>query len=116
VLALYRFVVVPERTADFLQAAQAALAAFAACPGYRDGELARCLDESQHWVLATRWESVGSYRRALGAFDVRTSAVPLLAGAEPAPSAYEPLVVAAPGGEITVRGSDLATDTRGSHD
>lgn len=114
-LALYRFVVAPERTAGFLREAQAALTALAACPGYRTGELARCLDEPHQWVLATRWETVGSYRRALGAFDVRTSAVPLLARAEPTPSAYEPLVEAAPDGEITVHGSDLAAGTHGRH-
>lgn len=109
-LALNRFVVVPERTAEFLRQAHAALAALAARPGYRDGEVARSLDQPEHWVLATRWESVGAYRRALGDFDVRVSAVPLLAQSEQEPSAYEPLAVATPGGELRVLDSDLATE------
>jgi heme oxygenase (mycobilin-producing) len=116
VLALNRFVVVPERTAEFLQQAHAALAALAARPGYRDGELARSLDQPDYWVLATRWESVGAYRRALGDFDVRVSAIPLLAQSEQEPSAYEPLAVATPAGELRVLDSDLAPDGLASHD
>jgi heme oxygenase (mycobilin-producing) len=117
VLALNRFVVVPERTAEFLRQAQAALAALATRPGYRDGELARCLDEPQHWVLVTRWESVGAYRRALGDFEVRVNAVPLLARSEHEPSAYEPLAAAAPGGEVRLSASDLAPEqASGGHD
>ena len=30
-----------------------------------DGQLGRNLDEPDLWVLSTRWESVGAYRRAL---------------------------------------------------
>ena len=108
-LALNRFVVVPERTAEFLQQAHAALAVLATRPGYRDGELARCLDQPERWCLVTRWESVGAYRRALGHFEVRVRAVPLLARSEPEPSAYEPLALAGPGGEVRSLGSDLAT-------
>jgi heme oxygenase (mycobilin-producing) len=115
VLALNRFVVVPERTAEFTQQAQAALAALAARPGFRDGELARCLDDPEQWCLLTRWQSVGAYRRALGDFNVRVNAVPLLAQAINEPSAYEALAVATPGGEVTTSGSDLAPDAARDH-
>jgi heme oxygenase (mycobilin-producing) len=110
VLALNRFVVVPERTAEFLRQAHAALAALAARPGYRDGEVARSVDEPRRWVLATRWESIGAYRRALGDVEVRVNAVPLLAQSEQEPSAYEPLAVATAGGELRVLDSDLAAE------
>ena len=30
----------------------------------------------RHWCLVTEWESVGAYRRALGGFDVKITAVP----------------------------------------
>ncbi len=115
-LALNRFVVVPERTAEFTRQAHAALAALAARPGFRDGELTRSLDEPEHWCLVTRWQSVGAYRRALGDFDVKVNAVPLLAQSVNEPSAYEALAAAAPGGEVTTRGSDLATDVARQHD
>lgn len=115
-LALSRFVVVPERTAEFARQAQAALAALAARPGYRDGELVRSIDAPEQWCLVTRWESVGSYRRALSDTRVRIEAVPLLSQSTDEPSAYESLAVAAPGQEITVTASDRATDGTGHHD
>lgn len=109
-LALHRFVVAPERTAEFTEQARQALVALAARPGYHSGDLTRSLDDPAQWCLVTRWESVGAYRRALGDYDVRVSAVPLLADSPNEPSAYEVLLGAAPGGEVTVRGSDRAGD------
>lgn len=107
-LALNRFVVAPERTAQFTAQAHAALAALAARPGYRGGELTRALDDPARWCLVTRWASVGAYRRALGAFEVKVNATPLLAGSADEPSAYEVLASTPPGGELTVHPSDLA--------
>jgi hypothetical protein len=108
VLVLIRFVVASERTAEFTEQAHVALAALAARPGYRGGELTRALDEPDRWCLATRWSSVGAYRRALGDFDVKVKATPLLARSVDEPSAYEVLASAAPGGEVTVSASDRA--------
>lgn len=113
-LALNRFVVASERTAEFTTQAQQALAALAARPGYRGGELTRALDEPTHWCLVTRWASVGAYRRALGDFDVRVNATPLLASSLNEPSAYEVLAGVAPGGEMTETQSDRAE--HGHHD
>ncbi|HEY8471493.1 MAG TPA: antibiotic biosynthesis monooxygenase [Natronosporangium sp.] len=110
-LALNRFVVASERTAEFTEQAQAALAALAGRPGFQGGELSRALDEPGHWCLVTRWASVGAYRRALGDFHVKVNATPLLATAVDEPSAYEVLAAAAPGGELTVTGSDRAEDS-----
>ena len=42
-------------------------------------------------MLVTRWQDVGSYRRALSSYDVKVGAVPLLSRAIDEPSAYEPL-------------------------
>lgn len=111
-LALNRFVVGPERTAEFTAQARQALAALAVRPGYRGGELTRAIDDPSRWCLSTRWESVGAYRRALGDLQVRMVAVPLLAGAADEPSAYEPLLSAAPGGVLTEATSDLADQER----
>jgi quinol monooxygenase YgiN len=108
VLALNRFVVASERTAEFTAQAHQALAALAARPGYQGGELTRALDDPTHWCLLTRWESVGAYRRALGDFEVRINAVPLLAQAQDEPSAYELLAEAPPGGTVATHSSDVA--------
>ena len=107
-LVLNRFVVEPDAADDFVARAHAALAALAACRGYRSGRLTRALEEPSQWVLATEWESVGTYRRALGAFDVKVNATPLLALCADEPSAFETLAEAAPGGDVTVTGSDRA--------
>ncbi|TIC84830.1 antibiotic biosynthesis monooxygenase [Nocardioides sp. GY 10113] len=64
-------------------------ALLAACPGYLEGRLGRSLDDPDLWVLSTRWESVGAYRRALSSYDVKAGAVPVLSRAIDEPSAYE---------------------------
>jgi heme oxygenase (mycobilin-producing) len=110
VLVTNRFVVEEEAAAPFTERAQAALAALAARPGYQRGRLLRAFDDPRHWCLVTEWESVGAYRRALGAFEVKVSATPLLAESLDEPSAYEPLAVAEPGGAVVVTTSDRAAD------
>jgi quinol monooxygenase YgiN len=110
VLVTNRFVVEEEVADDFTGRAHAALAALAARPGYRRGELLRAFDDPRHWCLVTEWESVGAYRRALGAFDVKIHATPLLAESLDEPSAYEVLASAEPDGAVRVAASDRATD------
>jgi len=58
-------------------------------PGYVGGQVGRNLDDPTLWVLTTRWENVGAYRRALSSYDVKLQAVPLLSRAVDEPSAYE---------------------------
>lgn len=91
---------VPAAAADtFVAQARTALAALAVQTGWVDGALGRNVDDPDLWVLSTRWADVGSYRRALSAFDVKVSAVPLLSTALDEPSAYE--VVLGAGGDGT---------------
>ena len=75
---------------------QAAIDLLAARPGYVDGAVGRNVDDPGLWVLQTRWENVGSYRRALSSYDVKLGAVPLLSRALNEPSAYQ---IVAPGGD-----------------
>ena len=63
----------------------------AARPGYVGGAVGRNVDDPALWVLETRCADVGSYRRALSAYDVKLGAVPLLSRAIDEPSAYEVL-------------------------
>lgn len=109
-LVMNRFVVEEPAQPGFVERAHDALAALAACPGYRRGTLTRALDDPRQWCLVTEWASVGAYRRALGAFEVKLHAVPLLAESIDEPSAYEPLAAAEPGGAVTVTASDRAAD------
>lgn len=91
---------------DFADRAQAALAALAARPGYLRGSLARSTDDASAWVLLTEWRDVGSYRRALGNYDVKLTATPLFAAALDLPAGYETLLDVAPGGAVDTRDSD----------
>jgi hypothetical protein len=110
VLVLNRFVVDDDAVAAFTERAHAALAALASRPGFRAGRLTRALDEPAHWCLVTEWESVGTYRRALGAYEVKVNATPLLAESLDEPSAYETLAAAEHGGPVTTRASDRAAE------
>jgi heme oxygenase (mycobilin-producing) len=109
VLVINRFVV-DEQPGDFVERAHAALTVLAEQPGYLSGRLSRSLDEPSHWCLVTEWESVGTYRRALGAYDVKVHATPLLAESVDEPSAYEDLATAGPGGAVATRTSDRAAE------
>ncbi|MCW2737330.1 antibiotic biosynthesis monooxygenase [Nocardioides sp.] len=66
-----------------------ALGILAAKPGYVGGEVGRNVDDPTLWALATRWENVGSYRRALGSYEGKMHIQPLMVHALDEPSAYE---------------------------
>ena len=78
--------------AGFAARAQDALTALSKRPGFVRGGLGRSTDDENAWVLVTEWADVGSYRRALGNFDVKLRAAPLLGEALDLPSSFEPLV------------------------
>jgi len=59
------------------------------CPGCSSAEIGRNLDEPGLWLLLTRWEDVGSYRRALSSYDVKLAMQPLMTTIVDEPSAYE---------------------------
>jgi hypothetical protein len=66
-----------------------ALEILAAKPGYVGGDVGRNVDDPTLWVLTTRWENVGSYRRALGSYEGKMHIQPLMVHALDEPSAYE---------------------------
>jgi quinol monooxygenase YgiN len=89
VIVVNRFRVAEADAEGFAGEARAALAALADRPGYESGHLGRNVDDPALWVLTMTWRDVGSYRRALSAYDVKVTAVPLLSRAIDEPSAYE---------------------------
>ncbi|OLB76295.1 MAG: antibiotic biosynthesis monooxygenase [Actinobacteria bacterium 13_2_20CM_2_71_6] len=106
-LVVNRFVVEGD-DAEFRARAGAALAVLGARPGYVRGQLGRAYDDPSRWTLVTEWESVGAYRRALSAYDVKVEATPLLAESLDEPSAFEILAQAVPGEPVVTAESDLA--------
>jgi quinol monooxygenase YgiN len=92
VLVVTRYVVPEEEAAVFAEQARGALDALRERPGCRAAVLGRAADDPALWTLTTRWESVGSYRRALGSFEVKLHAVPLMYRAVDEPTAFEELL------------------------
>lgn len=88
-IVVNRFRVPESEAAAFRRDLQGALDLLAARPGHLGGEVGRNVDDPELWVLTTRWEHVGAYRRALSSYDVKVGAVPLLSRALDEPSAYE---------------------------
>ena len=88
-LVVSRFRVPVAEGESFRADIQQALAALAERPGHLDGTIGRNVDDPELWVLSTRWESVGAYRRALSSYEVKLQAVPVLSRAVDEPSAYE---------------------------
>jgi hypothetical protein len=91
VLVVNRFRVPEDAAVDFRIDLEAALEVLSEQRGYADGRLGRNVDDQTLWVMVTRWEDVGSYRRALSSYDVKVGAVRLLGQAIDEPSAYESL-------------------------
>ena len=90
VMVINRFVV--ERDVDAVRGEiERARSVLAAQKGYVDGTVGRNVDDPTRWVLTTRWEGPGAYRRALSAYDVKVEAWPVLGRAVDEPSAYETL-------------------------
>ena len=89
VLVVSRFRVPVEDGETFRAELATAHAVLAECAGYVEGRIGRNLDDPTLWVLTTRWDNVGAYRRALSSYDVKLQAVPLLSRAIDEPSGYE---------------------------
>lgn len=80
---------VREEDAEELAASVSALIdALAARPGFLHGELGRSADEPALWALLTRWDGVGSYRRALSAAEVKIAGAPVWLHAVDEPGVY----------------------------
>ena len=72
----------------FVAAVDQLIGALSARPGFRDAELGRAADEPGLWALVTRWDGVGSYRRALSAAEVKITGAPVWLHAVDEPGAY----------------------------
>ena len=61
-----------------------------------DGELGRSTEDGGLWALLTRWDGVGSYRRALSAAEVKIAGAPVWVHALDEPGAFLPFDDVAP--------------------
>ncbi len=95
--AVTRLRVGAEEAAVLAGQVDALLAALAARPGFRDGELGTSADDPALWALVTRWDGVGAYRRALSAAEVKIAGAPVWVHALDEPGVYLPRDDVAPG-------------------
>jgi hypothetical protein len=86
--ALTRLRVPPAAAAELDPLVPVLLAALAARPGFLGGEVGRAADDPQLWALLTRWDGVGSYRRALSAPEVKIAGAPVWVHAVDEPGVY----------------------------
>lgn len=70
---------------------RASVALLATKVGFINAHMARAIDEPDLIVLQLGWDTVGSYRRALSAYDVKVQVVPVLSKALDEPTAFEVL-------------------------
>jgi hypothetical protein len=69
------------------------VAVLAAKEGFRSADVCRAVDDPELVVLRVDWDTVGSYRRALSAYDVKVAVVPVISQAIDEPTAFEALHV-----------------------
>jgi hypothetical protein len=69
-------------------AVAALLGALGDRPGFLGGELGRSTEDPDLWALLTRWDGVGSYRRALSAAEVKITGAPVWVHALDEPGVY----------------------------
>jgi hypothetical protein len=108
VLVVTRYRVPLEEGPEFHQLARAALEVLTARPGCLGGRVGRAIDEPELWLLATSWQTVGTYRRALSSPEVKMRAVPLMYRCIDEPTAFEDLTTWAPESGTIEYQSDLA--------
>jgi quinol monooxygenase YgiN len=88
-IAVARFEAPFASASDFRAELEGVRDVLADAAGFLGGEVGQNLDEPTLWVLTTRWENVGSYRRALSSTRAKLEAIPVLARAIDEAGAYE---------------------------
>ncbi|CAB4645887.1 unannotated protein [freshwater metagenome] len=88
-IAVARFEIPLGAASNFRAELEGVRDVLAEAAGFLGGEVGQNLDEPTLWVLTTRWENVGSYRRALSSTRAKLEAIPVLARAIDEAGAYE---------------------------
>lgn len=109
-LVVTRYRVPAAEAPEFHDLARAALEVLTARPGCLGGRIGRSIDEPDLWVLATDWQRVGAYRRALSNPEVKMRAVPLMYRCLDEPTAFEDLTTWTPSTGLAEHESDIADD------
>ena len=77
-VVVMRFRVPPTASSGFRDEAATVARLLAEPPGCAGVQVARASDDPSLWAMVARWQSVGSYRKALSSYEVKADAVPFL--------------------------------------
>ncbi len=97
-LVITRFDVDPDEH-SFREDLEGVRALLAGQTGCLEAVVGRNLDTPRLWTLISRWRDVGSYRRALGSYEVKLNGSQVLGRAVDEPGAYEEV---RPGADLNV--------------
>lgn len=97
----------PGTARSFLDDARALLDVLARADGFIAGDIGRSPDDPTVFLLATRWRDVGSMRRALGGFEAKVAAAPVMVTAVDRVSTFEVLVEVGATGAVALFGDSL---------
>jgi hypothetical protein len=79
----------PDEPRAFIEQVRTAIEILAQRQGFIDARIGRAVDAESLVLVNMRWNSVGAYRRALSAYEVKVSVVPLLSSAIDEDTAFE---------------------------
>jgi quinol monooxygenase YgiN len=79
----------PQPTGSVDAALRTVLGALGAQRGFVRATVGRAADDPDLWVLVLDWADIGSYRRALSAYDVKVAFGPVQGWILDEPTAYE---------------------------
>ena len=88
----------------YLQAS-AAVQRLSRFDGFLEASLIRSVDEPNEVQILSRWENVGSYRRALSSTNAKLHIWPFLATVHDQPSVFETLIAVQPDSTCTYKSS-----------
>lgn len=88
-LVITRHRVAQSELPKWLADAKESLLPLAAQPGCISAEIGLATDEPDLVAVVTRWDGVGTYRRALSNFEVKMHSIPFLSTAIDESTAYE---------------------------
>lgn len=88
-IVVTRHLVPQVELVDWLEAAKVAIAPLAGRPGCQGVSIGLATDQVDLISVVSRWDGVGSYRRALSNFEVKMHSIPFLSTAIDEPSAFE---------------------------
>lgn len=81
-----------DSTETWLREAERALDLFGQQPGFQSAKACLALDDDSLGLVFLQFDSVGNYRRALSAYEIKVNATEFLSRALDEPSAYEVLI------------------------